>query len=114
MIEKVNAVTGLFENETIEYTGRTGDNFTGCTRGTSAPYRGVTPQRTTAGTHPIGAKVFGAYKVGSLNTTQVKGTGQPEFTTQFDGVNVTLASNATSTETGGGLLCTIGPINDRA
>jgi hypothetical protein len=46
--------------------------------------------------------------------TQVKGNGQPEFTTQFDGVNVTLASNATSTETGGGLLCTIGPINDRS
>ena len=37
MIEKVNSVTGLFENETIEYTGRTGDNFTGCIRGTSAP-----------------------------------------------------------------------------
>ena len=45
---------------------------------------------------------------------RVRGTGQPEFTTQFDGVNVTLASNATSTETGGGLQCTIGPINDRA
>jgi len=114
MIEKVNSVTGLFENETIEYTGRTGDNFTGCTRGTSAPYRGATPQRTTAGTHPIGANVFGAYKVDSLNTTQILGTGQPQYTTQFDGVNVTLASNATSTETGGGLQCTIGPINDRA
>ena len=114
MIEKVNAVTGLFENEVIQYTGKAGDNFTGCTRATSAPYRGVAPQRTTSGTHPIGAKVFGAYKVDSLNTTQVRGTGQPEFTTQFDGVNVTLASNATSTETGGGLLCTIGPINDRA
>jgi hypothetical protein len=104
MIEKVNAVTGLFENETIEYTGRTGENFTGCTRGTSAPYRGVTPQRTTAGTHPVGAKVFGAYKVDSLNTTQILGTGQPQYTTQFDGVNVALVGNATSTETGGGLL----------
>ena len=114
MIEKVNAVTGLFENETIEYTGRNFENFTGCTRGTSAPYRGVSPQPTKAGTHPVGAKVFGAYKVASLNTTQVKSSGQPEFTTQFDGVNVTLASNATSTEKGGGLLCTIGPINDRA
>jgi len=114
MIEKVNAVTGLFENEVIQYTGRNSENFTGCTRGTSAPYRGDAPQRTTAGTHPIGAKVFGAYKVDSLNETQVRGTGQPEFTTQFDGVNVTLASNATSAEKGGGLLCTIGPINDRA
>ena len=118
VIEKVNAVTGLFENEVIEYTGTDtsgiGTDLTGCVRGTSAPYRGATPQRTTAGTHSSGAKVFGAYKVDSLNTTQILGTGQPQYTTQFDGVNVTLASNATSTETGGGLQCTIGPINDRA
>jgi hypothetical protein len=45
---------------------------------------------------------------------QILGTGQPQYTTQFDGVNVTLVSNATSTETGGGFQCTIGPINDRA
>jgi hypothetical protein len=114
MIEKVNAVSGLFENEVIEYTGRTGENFTGCTRGTSAPYRGSTPTQTGATTHPVGAKVFGAYKVISLNESQVQGTGQPEFITQFDGVNVTLAGNATSTETGGGFQCTIGPLNDRA
>ena len=114
MIEKVNAVSGLFENETIEYTGRTGENFTGCTRGTSAPYRGVSPIPTTATTHPVGAKVFGAYKVDSLNTTQVLGMGQPLYTTRFDGINVTLVSNATSTETGGGFQCTIGPLNDKA
>ena len=114
MIEKVNAVSGLFENEVIEYTGRAGDNFTGCTRGTSAPYRGSSPAQTGATTHPIGAKVFGAYRVISLNESQVQGTGQPEFITQFDGVNVTLAGNATSTETGGGFQCTIGPLNDRA
>ena len=122
MIEKIltaNDTTdllkiGTYQNEVIQYTGKTGDNFTGCTRGTSAPYRGATPQRTTARTHAIGAKVFGAYKVDSLNTTQILGTGQPKFTTQFDGVNVTLASNATSTETGGGFQCTIGPLNDRA
>ena len=114
MIEKVNAVSGLFENETIEYTGRTGENFTGCTRGTSAPYRGVSPIPTTATTHPVGAKVFGAYKVDSLNTTQVLGMGQPLYTTRFDGINITLVSNATSTETGGGFQCTIGPLNDKA
>jgi hypothetical protein len=114
MIEKVNAVSGLFENEVIQYTGRAGENFTGCTRGTSAPYRGVSPTPTTANTHPIGAKVFGAYKVDSLNTTQVLGMGQPLYTTRFDGINVTLVSNATSTETGGGFQCTIGPLNDRA
>jgi hypothetical protein len=53
-------------------------------------------QRTTAGTHPIGAKVFGAYKVDSLNTTQILGTGQPQYTTQFDGVNVALVGNASN------------------
>ena len=41
MIEKVNAVTGKYENEVIQYTGRAGENFTGCTRGTAAPYRGL-------------------------------------------------------------------------
>ena len=28
--------TGKYENEVIQYTGRAGENFTGCTRGTSA------------------------------------------------------------------------------
>ena len=58
MIEKVNAVTGLFENEVIQYTGRNSENFTGCTRGTSAPYRGAAPQRTTAGNSSYRSKSF--------------------------------------------------------
>jgi hypothetical protein len=90
VIEKVNAVTGLFENETIEYTGK------------------------SAGTHPVGAKVYGSYKVISLNTSTVNSTGQPSTSTQFDGINVTLVNAATSTETGGGFQCTIGPVNDKA
>ena len=114
VIEKVNSDSGLFENETIKYTGRTGDNLTGCTRGTSAPYRGTTFRDTTAGTHPIGAKVYGSYKVISLNTSTVNSTGQPSTSTQFDGINITLVSAATSTETGGGFRCTIGPVNDKA
>ena len=113
VIEKVNSTTGHFENEVIEYTGRTSNQLTGCTRGTSAPYRGVSPESTVAGSHSNLAKVFGSYKVESLNTTQVKGTGQPEFSTQFDGINFTLVNTASSTETGGGFQCTIGPINDR-
>jgi len=113
VIEKVNSTTGIYENEVIEYTGRTSNQLTGCTRGTSAPYRGVSPESTVAGSHSNLAKVFGSYKVASLNTTQVRGTGQPEFSTQFDGINVTLVNAASSTETGGGLQCTIGPINDR-
>ena len=118
VIEKVNAVSGLFENEVIEYTGvdtsGIGTDLTGCTRGTSAPYRGVSPQPTVAGSHSSGAKVFGCYKVVSLNQTSVPSTGQPSTITQFDGINVTLTSAASGTETGGGFQCTIGPVNDRA
>ena len=114
VIEKVNAVSGLFENEVIQYTGRSTHQLTGCTRGTSAPYRGVSPESTVAGSHSNLAKVFGAYKVVSLNETSVPSAGQPSTTTQFDGINVTLVNAATSTETGGGFQCTIGPLNDRA
>ena len=114
VIEKVNAVTGLFENETIQYTGKSTNDLTGCTRGTSAPYRGTAFGNTTAGSHPVGAKVYGSYKVISLNTSTVNSTGQPSTSTQFDGINVTLVNAATSTETGGGFQCTIGPVNDKA
>ena len=106
-------LVGTFQNEVIEYTGRSSNQLTGCTRGTSAPYRGVSPQKTIAGSHVNGAKVFGSYKVLSLNETSVPSTGQPSTTTQFDGVDVTLTNSFSSVETGGGFQCTIGPINDR-
>ena len=106
-------LVGTFQNEVVQYTGRTKDQLTGCTRGTSAPYRGVSPARTTAGSHASGALILGSYTVESLNTTQVRGNGQPEFTTQFDGIKVALVF-VVDTETGGGFQCTIGPVNDRA
>jgi len=105
-------LVGTYQNEVIEYTGKSLNTLTGCTRGTSAPYRGVSPESTVAGSHSNGAKVFGCYKVVSLNETSVPSTGQPSTTTQFDGINVTTIT-ALSTETGGGFQCTIGPINDR-
>ena len=114
MIEKVNATSGLFVNEVIQYTGKSTNQLTGCTRGTSAPFRGSSPAKTTATSHADDAKVFGSYKVVSLNTTSVPYTGQPATLTQFDGINVTLVNASTSTETGGGFQCTIGPINDRS
>ena len=113
MIEKVDPTSGLFVNEVIQYTGKSTNQLTGCAT-SSAPYRGVTPSETTAGSHPNGAKVFGAFKVVSLNKTSVSSSGQPSTTTQFDGINVTLVNAASSTETGGGFQCTIGPLNDRA
>jgi hypothetical protein len=39
---------GTYQNEVIKYTGRSTNDLTGCTRGTSAPYRGVSPERTTS------------------------------------------------------------------
>jgi len=113
MIEKVDSTSGLFVNEVIQYTGKSTNQLTGCIT-SSAPYRGVTPPKTTGTSHLNGAKVFGAFKVVSLNQTSVSYTGQPATLTQFDGVNITLTNAATSTETGGGFQCTIGPLNDRA
>jgi hypothetical protein len=114
MIEKVNATSGLFVNEVIEYTGKSINQLTGCTRGTSAPFRGASPTKTTATSHSNGAKVFGAFKVVSLNQTSVPNSGQPSTTTRFDGINITLTNAASTSESGGGFQCTIGPINDRA
>ena len=118
VIEKVDSTTGLYVNEVIEYTGRSTHNLTGCTRGTSAPYRGVSPVNTTATSHATGAKVYGAYKIATLNETSSPAgyndsTGSPATTTTQTGFTFELVSNASSTETGGGLQCTVGPINDR-
>ena len=118
VIEKVNAVSGLFENEVIEYTGRSSNNLTGCTRGTSATYRGVAPEKTTASSHSSGAKVFGAYKISFLEETvglagYNDSNGNPAYITTQVGFGFELTSNASSTATGGGFQCTIGPVNDR-
>ena len=113
VIEKMNSETGAFENETIQYTGRSTHTLTGCTRGTSAPYRGVTPTPTKAGTHTSGAKVFGSYLATAVATTIVVGPQPTQTETKYNSLTVPLVSNASSTATGGGFQCTIGPINDR-
>ena len=119
VIEKVNSTTGFYENEVIEYTGKSSNDLTGCTRGTSAPYRGVSPVNTTASSHATGAKIFGAYKISFLEETEAlagynDSSGNPAVTITQVGFGFELVSNASSTETGGGFQCTIGPINDRA
>ena len=118
MIEKVDTTPntanyGKYLNEVIQYTGKAGNNLTGCTRGTSAPFKGVSPSNTTATTHSSGAKVFGSYLATAIGTTVQTGA-QPATETQYNSLTVPLVSNATSTKTGGGFQCTIGPINDRA
>ena len=118
MIEKIDTTPnttnyGKFLNEVIQYTGKAGNNLTGCTRGTSAPFKGVTPSSTTATTHSSGAKVFGSYLATAIGTTVQTGA-QPATETQYNSITVPLVSNASSTETGGGFQCTIGPVNDRS
>ena len=118
MIEKIDTTPntdnyGKYLNEVIQYTGKSSNNLTGCTRGTSAPFKGITLSNTTATTHSTGAKVFGSYLATAIGTTIQTGA-QPATETQYNSITVPLVSNASSTETGGGFQCTIGPVNDRA
>ena len=112
VIEKINSTSGAYENETIKYTGKSSNDLTGCTRGSSAPYRGVTPASTTARTHENGAKVYGCYLATAVGTTYNTGA-MPTTKTEYNSLTIPLVSAATSTATGGGFQCTIGPVNDR-
>ena len=118
MIEKVNSVTGMFENEVIEYTGgnRSDNIFNVVSRGTSAPYRGVSPKKTTASSHPIGAKVYGSRPVTMVQTTYVNDantTVTEENSYLVPALAVGMFFVSDTYLAGGGLQCTYGPINDR-
>jgi len=119
IIEKVNSETGMFENEVIEYTGgrRTDNIFNVVARGTSAPYRGVSPEKTKASSHPIGAKVFGSRPVTMVQTTSVNDantTITEENSYLVPALAIGMDFVAGTHLAGGGLQCTYGPINDRA
>jgi hypothetical protein len=107
-------LVGTYANETIQYTGRSTHTLTGCTRGTAAPFRGITPSNTTAIAHTSGAKVYGSYLATAIGTTVIVGPKASQTETLYNSLTVPLVSNATSTATGGGFQCTIGPVNDRA
>jgi hypothetical protein len=118
VIEKVHAQDGTIdagriEDETVQYTGVSGSSLTGCIRGTAAPFRGKTPPNTTARTHSSGAKVFGSYKITMIESS-IPYTGQPSTLPRTNSFTFNLKSNATSTETGGGLEVLVGPVNVRA
>ena len=118
MIEKINSTTGFFENEVIEYTGgnRSDNIFNVVSRGTSAPYRGVSPEKTTASSHPIGAKVYGSRPVTMVQTTFVNDantTVTEENSYLVPALAVGMNFVAGTYLAGGGLQCTYGPINDR-
>ena len=112
VIVSTNATTGLYTSETIQYTGKTSNNLTGCTRGTSAPSYGTTPESTTAVAHTSGAKVYGSYIITKVTET-INYPGQPSTETVSNKFTITLASNASSTAIGGGYFVFGGPVNDR-
>ena len=106
-------LVGTYQNETIKYTGRSTHTLTGCTRGTAAPYRGVTLSNTPTNAHSSGAKVYGSYLATPVSTTVIVGPKTSQTETHYNSLTVPLVSNATSAATGGGFQCTIGPVNDR-
>ena len=109
MIEKINT-DGDYVNEVIQYTGRSSNQLTGCTRGTAAPYRGFTPPATTAGSHTSGATVFGSFKVASLVSTSYVNDANTTVT-EYNSFIVNLPNPVSETATGGGFNCVISPLN---
>ena len=101
---------GTIADETIQYTGKTGNNLTGCTRGTAAPIEGATPNVTTARAHNSGAKVFGSYII-TRTTSSITDNGvSTSYSFSF---TFSLASSATTGGTGGGNFVFAGPVNQR-
>jgi len=110
VIQSINSTTGLYNSETIEYTGKTGNDLTGCTRGTSSPTRGNTPSPTTAVAHSSGDKVYGSYIITRV-TESVPYPGQPSTITVSNYFTLSLVNAASSTTTGGGAFVFGGPPN---
>ena len=118
VIEATNTDTaslqyGKITSETIQYTGRSTNTLTGCTRGTAAPSYGVTPEATKAVAHTSGAKVYGSYEITVIDTT-IPYAGEPSTLPVSNSFSFTLANAATSVATGGGFFVFGGPVNDRS
>ena len=84
VIEKINSVTGLYENEVVYYEsvsinlGTSVVTLNNCVRGTAARFRGTTFSNTTASSHLAGAKVFGA-RAASIDPDTVVTGAQPAY-----------------------------------
>ena len=90
---------GANDNETIKYTGKSSNDLTGLTRGSSAPTYNLAPLVTTASAHNSGVQVRGSYSITKVDD---------------DSYTFTLASAASTTQTGGGFPIFAGPVNARA
>ena len=62
--------------------------------------------------HTSGAKVYGSYSITKIDKT-INYPGQPATETVSNQFTITLVSNATSTQVGGGYFVFGGPVNDR-
>ena len=116
MIEKINSVSGLYENEIIQYAAYNSGTKTlsGLIRGTNSPFRGQTPNNTIASNHDAGANIFGAREVYSLSTTTSPSGGQPSTVTNQNGYYLKDNDEGFSwvaNFTGGGNGCIAGPLN---
>ena len=116
MIEKINSVSGLYENEIIQYAAYNSGTKTlsGLIRGTNSPFRGQTPKNTIASNHDAGENVFGAREVYSLSTTTSPSGGQPPTVTNQNGYYLKDNDEGFSwvaNFTGGGNGCIAGPLN---
>jgi len=115
MIEKVeisNDGDSYFNNEVIQYTGKSSNNLTGCIRGTNAQFRGVVPKNTTASPHVVGANIVGGYSITMIESTQQQ-AGQPSIVTFENSYTFNLVSLAGSAETGGGIQVLAGPLDTK-
>ena len=111
VIEKVDSTTGAIVSETIQYTGRSVNTLSGCTRGTAAPSYGKTPVSTDAESHSSGAKIYGSYIITIVETSFTNDANSTE--TYSNSFTCTLLNAATDTATGGGFFVFGGPVNDR-
>jgi len=100
----------VIQREVIKYTGKSGGaTITGLSRGTNAPFRGITNASTTATAH-IASSVFPGLEIQSV-TTRTENTGaMPATKTVNTGFTVTLPYNAVGNITGGGQNAFVSPM----
>jgi len=100
----------VIQREVIQYTGKSGGlTITGLSRGTNAPFRGITNESTTATAH-IASSVFPGLEIQSV-TTRTENTGaMPATKTVNTGFTVTLPYNAVGNITGGGQNAFVSPM----
>ena len=100
----------VIQREVIKYTGKSGgQTLTGLSRGTNAPFRGTTPESTTATAH-TSSLVFPGLEIQSV-TTRTENTGaMPTTKTVNTGFTVTLPYNAVGNIVGGGENIYVSPM----